>query len=354
MQQVKLNIGVVGYGYWSPKVVQGFIRTGDACIYAICEKDEAKHAVIRAEVPGVTVYRKFEEMLQDPKVEAVIITTTVSSHYRIAKAALMADKHVLVEKPMTEDVWQADELISLAKAKNKTLMVDHTFLFMPAIQELKKIIDGGELGKVHTVLGNRSNLGLFQKDVDVLIDLAPHDFSIIYYLFNEEPNKITSIGTAPIKHKYHTKKYNGVACTSLQYKSGLFVHFIHSWLAPIKDRRMIFIGDKKMAVFDMLDKEGSLKIYDTSVDVLHDADPYGTWFSYAQNGYRVVDLPQLPGDDIQRMAQEFVDAIRQNREPITSGFLGKVVVKNLSMARGSNIFTKIHDQTKKIFKKLKK
>lgn len=337
----KLKLGIVGYGYWSPKVINGFLKTDGGEVFAICEKDKAKWDSIKEHVPNIVIYQNYEQLVQDPNIDAIVITTTVSSHYRIAKAALLAGKHVLVEKPMTEEVWQSDKLIAIAKKKDRTLMVDHTFLFMPAIRALKGVIDSGELGKVHTVLGNRSNLGLFQKDVDVVTDLAPHDFSILYYFFNEEPYKVIATGNAPVKHVLHKKKYNAVSSTTLLYMSGLYVHFIHSWLAPIKDRRMIFVGDKKMAVFDMLDQTGVLKIYDTCVNVLQDANPYGAWFSYTQGEHRVVDVPKLEGDDIQRMAQEFIDSIREHRQPITDGYLGRIVVNNLAQVKHDNIFKKV-------------
>jgi predicted dehydrogenase len=343
-----LRLGVVGYGYWSPKVISGFKNANGAQVFAICEKDEAKWDVIRSQIPEVKIYKRFEELLQDKEIDAIVITTTVSSHYRIAKAALESDKHVLVEKPMTEYVWQADHLIDLSIKKGLVLMVDHTFLFMPAIRALKQLIDQDELGKVHAVLGNRSNLGLFQKDVDVLYDLAPHDFSILYYLFKEEPKQICVSGHSPIKHKLQKRFYNAISVTSLKYKSGLFVNFIHSWLTPIKDRRMIFIGDKKMAVFDMLDKEGQLKVYDTKVDFIHDANVYGNWFNYTNNNYRVVDLENLGGDDLQRMAQEFIDCINQKRRPVTDGELGKTVVRTLE--RIQNLGERNYQRYWRIFK----
>lgn len=330
----KLKLGVVGYGYWSPKVINGFLKTNKAEIYSICEKDENKHTEIRKQIPNVKIYLNYEKMMEDELVEAVVVTTTVSSHYRIGKLALEKGKHVLLEKPITEYLWQAEELINLARRRNKVLMVDHTFLFMPAIMKLKEIIASGELGVVHTVTGNRSNLGLLQKDIDVVADLAPHDFSILYYLFNEEPQKIIATDHTPIEHPYQNKKHSVISSTSLYYRSGLFVNFIHSWISPIKDRRMCFIGDKKMAVFDMLDKEGQLKIFDTKINLLH-GDKYGPWFSYDQGSYRIVDLGVQEGDDIQRMANEFIDCINESREPRTNGILGKVVVNTLRKVEAS-------------------
>ncbi len=324
-----LKVGVVGYGYWSPKVINGFNNVKGAEVFAICEKDKNKHDSIRTQIPNVKIYLHFQELIDDSQIDAIVVTTTVSSHYRIGKATLMAGKHLLLEKPMTEEVWQAENLINIAQKKKKILMVDHTFLFMPSIKALKRIIDSGELGYVHSVVGTRANLGLFQKDTDVVYDLAPHDFSIMYYLFNEIPQNVVTSGTAPIVHKYHKRSFNSISNVTLNYKSGRFVNLLYSWLTPIKDRRMIFVGDKKMCVFDMLDKEGVLKIYDTKVEVINDAGPYGSWFNYQNGEYRVVDIEKQEGDDLQRMAQEFVDSINEKRQPITDGNLGKIVVQTL-------------------------
>jgi dTDP-4-amino-4,6-dideoxygalactose transaminase/predicted dehydrogenase len=331
-----IRLGIVGYGYWSPKVMNGFKNANSAQLYAICEKDKGKWPDIEKSYPGIKIYLNFEELVKDENVDAIVITTTVSSHYRIAKASLLANKHVLVEKPMTEEVWQAEELINLAKKQNKTLMVDHTFLFMPAVRALKKIIDSNELGKIHSIVGTRANLGLIQKDVDVVKDLAPHDFSIMYYLFGEEPGSVKVSGSAPITHKYHRNKINSISNVSLKYRGGRYINLLYSWLAPIKDRRMVFIGENKMCVFDMLDKEGQIKIYDTKVEVLHDANPYGSWFNYINGNYKIVELEKLEGDDLKRMAQEFIDSINQKREPLTNGVMGKVVVRTLKRIENVN------------------
>lgn len=332
----KLRIGVVGYGYWSPKVMNGFKNNYDtAVVYAICEKDKNKWSDIEKNYPGIKVFLNFEEMVKDSNIDAIVITTTVSSHYRIAKASLLAGKHVLVEKPMTEEVWEAEELINIAAKEKKTLMVDHTFLFMPAVRALKILVDSGELGRVHSVVGTRANLGLVQKDVDVVHDLAPHDFSILNYLFNEEPETILTTGTAPILHKFHKKKINAISSVTMKYKSGLYVNLFYSWLSPVKDRKVYIIGDKKMAVFDMLDKEGQLKVYDTKIEKIIDADPYGAWFNYKNGECKVIDLGKSEVDDLTRMAKEFIISIVEKREPVTSGDLGKKVVRSLKKSANS-------------------
>lgn len=331
----KLRIGVVGYGYWSPKVMNGFKNVKECDLYAICEKDKNKWEAISSQYPSIKIFLNFEELVKDPQIDAIVITTTVSSHYRIAKASLLAGKHVLVEKPMTEEVWQAEELNNLAKKKNRVLMVDHTFLYMPSVRALKKVVDSGELGEVHSVVGTRANLGLVQKDIDVVADLAPHDFSIMYYLFGEEPVSVETTGTAPIVHKYHKKKVNSISSVTLRYRSGKYVNLLYSWLSPVKDRKVFVMGTEKVAVFDMLDKEGQLKVYDTKVETIDDADPYGSWFNYKTGSVRVVDIEQSEGDDLTRMAKEFVFSVIENRCPFTDGELGKIVVRGLKKSENS-------------------
>lgn len=331
----KIKVGVVGYGYWSPKVINGFKNVQEASVYAVCEKDKSKHELIKSQLPNVKIYLHYKELVEDVDIDAIVVTTTVSSHYRIAKEALKAGKNVLLEKPMTEEVWEAEELISLAKDKNKILMVDHTFLYMPAVRALKKVIDSGELGEIKSIFGNRTNLGLIQKDVDVVYDLAPHDFSILDYLLEEIPEEIIKVGTASVIHKYHKKNIDSISNVTLKYKSGKFVNLFYSWLSPVKDRKVFVIGSEKMAVFDMMDKEGQLKVYDTKVALI-EGDQYGPWFEYKNGNYRIVDLGKVEGDDLTRMAKEFIFSIIEKRLPMTDGEVGKSVVRSLKRAANYN------------------
>ncbi len=326
---MSVNICLVGYGYWGSRIINGFLKAKNANVVAICEKNATNTQLALQKFPNIKVYEDFELMLADKNIQAVVITTPPETHYLLAKKALLAEKHVLVEKPMTKTVSESEDLIKIASDSNKNLMVDLTFLYMPAVRELKKVVDSGELGDVHTVYGNRSNFGLLQKDVDVLYDLAPHDFSILYYLFNKEPKDIVCIGNAPIKHGLQSRRFNSYSMTILKYESGLFVNFIHSWLSPVKNRQMIFMGDKKTAIFDMLDTRGVLKVYDSSIELNDTLEYNSPWFKYNNNGFRIVDIPEIEGDDLQRVAQEFVDSVLENRKPFTDGEVGKVVVKNL-------------------------
>lgn len=332
----KIKVGVVGFGYWSPKLINGFKNTKKADIVAVCDKDEARWESILEAVPGVRLYKHYEEMVQNPDMDAVVITTTVSSHYRIAKAALLAGKHVLIEKPMTETFSQARELERLARKKKLTLMVDHTFMFSPAVRQLKKMIDGGAIGNVHTVIGSRMNLGLFQKDIDVVYDLAPHDFSILFFLFPEIPTRIHVESHAPIQHPHIASHLASVAHTTVHYPNKM-AHFTHTWLSPVKDRRILIIGEKGAIVYDMLNQTAPVQMFGTRVEINIPEEPYGSYFNYINSEPTNIPLPEEEGDDLQRVAQHFIESVQSDgkQEPITGAEFGSAVVYMLTKASKS-------------------
>ncbi len=332
----RLRVAFVGFGYWSPKLMNGFRTTGKADIVAICEKDESRWPAIKQALPELRIFRHYEEMVRDPNIDAVVITTVVSSHFRIARAALAAGKHVLVEKPMTETVAQAEELVELATKQGCILMVDHTFMYSPAVRVLKEVIQSGTIGAVHTVVGARTNLGLFQKDVDVVYDLAPHDFSIMYYLFGDIPSRVHVESSRPIRHPRQPHALAAIAFTTLQYPHRV-AHFIHSWLSPIKDRRIVLVGDKGMAVYDMLDQTAPVRVFDSHIDILEAKQPYDPYFAHASGEGKAIAIPVAEGDDLSRVAAEFIAAIGEGREALTSGTFGLAVVQMLAQTGGKGL-----------------
>ncbi len=331
MNQDLIRIGVVGFGYWSPKIINGFNNTHRADVVAICEKNEERWGGIKTALPGVQLYKNYTEMVTSPDVDAVVITTTVSSHYRIALSALKAGKHVLIEKPMAETLPQARNLANLALQSSLTLMVDHTFLFSPTVNVLKDFISRGEAGNIHTVIGARMNLGLFQKDVDVVYDLAPHDFSILQYVFNEKPISVKSWGSSPVGHPLLKKDIMSVAQTRVEYRDRV-AYLTYTWLSPVKDRKMMFVGDKGAVVYDMLNKEQQLTFYRGGVNTRDAKNPHDAYFEYITAEPECIPVPHQEGDDLQRVAHHFIDVIfGKHKEPLSNAVFGAEIVSMLAM-----------------------
>ena len=317
-----INIGVLGYGYWGPNIVRNLVSLPQASVSWICDLNPKVLTMIPRQYPTIKTTKNIDDVFGDPKTHAVVIVTPPSTHFALAKAALRAGKHVLVEKPMTQTVKESKSLISLARAKKKILMVDHTFLYTPAVRKLKEIIDRGTLGRVFYVDSVRTNLGLFQKDSNVVSDLAVHDFSIMDYLFGKPPSSVRATGLQHIVLAQET-----VAYIRARYPGDLFLHCHVSWLSPIKIRRMIFVGTKKMAVYDDIEPSEKIKIYDKSVSV-----------TTLHVGYRSGNaiVPKLGVEEgLFGVVSEFVRSIRTGREPLTGGTQGLLVVRCIETATKS-------------------
>lgn len=324
-----LRVAVIGYGYWGPNIVRNLVLLPQASVSWVCDINPKTLTTIPRQYPTIGVTKRIEDVFSDKKTDAVIIVTPPSTHFSLAKAALEAGKHVLVEKPMTQTASESRKLIALARTKRKTLMVDHTFLFTPAVAKLREIIRRGVLGRVFYVDSVRTNLGLFQKDSNVIADLAVHDFSIADYLFGQMPTGIAATGISQKELHQET-----VAHIAISYGQTLFVHSHVSWLSPIKIRRMIFVGTKKMAVYDDMEPSEKIKIYDKSVSVARDPKQ-----SYALRvGYRsgAASVPRLGVEEaLTGVVREFVRAVRTGRPPRTGGTQGLLVVRCISAATKS-------------------
>ena len=317
-------VAVVGAGYWGPNLIRNFLSQTELSGVIACDTSQSRLEVVRRQFPSVECCTDFWEILQRPEVEAVAIATPVRLHFPMAKAALQADKHVLVEKPMAGSVDQARELVDLAAAKNRTLMVDHTFIFTGVVDKIGALVGAGELGDFYYIDSVRVNLGLFQNDINVIWDLAPHDLSIVSHLLSRPAVVVRAIGQS------HTDRgLVDVAHVHVEYEGGMAAHFHLSWLSPTKIRQMVLAGSKRMIVWNDLEQAEKIRVYDRGVEVtqVNREDQYKM-----QYGYRMGDvwLPHVDATEaLKRMTSHFVDCYRSGKRPITSGTEGLEVVRVL-------------------------
>ena len=327
-----INIGVIGYGYWGPNVARNFHAATGANLTAISDVSEKRLVLAQNQYPFIKVLKDPMELIRSTDADAVAIVTPVFAHYEMAKEALLAGKHIFVEKPFTSTSAQARELIDLAAKKGLKIMVDHTFLFTGAVRKIKKVIDSGELGKLLFYDSVRVNLGLFQHDVNVIWDLAPHDLSIMAHLIDKKPVALAAHGSV-----HFEGKYEDIAYVSIEFEgNGFIAHFHVNWLSPVKIRKALISGDKKMLVWDDLDPDEKVKIYDRGVDVkssnggknkngIHDL-----LVSYRSGD---VHIPKLEATEaLKAEAQYFVECIEKNEEPFNNGQAGLQVIRLLEAA----------------------
>jgi predicted dehydrogenase len=324
-----INIGVVGYGYWGPNLVRNFAEAGGVNLAAVADLDPAKLEAVRKRFPAVRTTTRYQDILEDPAIDAVAIATPVNTHFELGLAALRAGKHLWLEKPMTETVEQASQLVQEADQRKLVLLVDHTFLYTGAVRKIGEIIKTGELGRVLYYDSTRINLGLFQRDVNVISDLAVHDFTILDYLLGEHPAAVSASG---VNHFPGTPE--NLAYITLFYGSGTIAHLNVSWLAPLKVRSILIGGDRKMVAYDDLEPSEKVKIYDKGVSFTDDP----AQIHEMRVGYRTGDMwaPKLDGREALRVeAEHFVDCIVNGHAPQTDGRLGLRVVELIDAASNS-------------------
>lgn len=324
-----INIGVVGYGYWGPNLVRNFAELNTARVHTVVDLNPAMLEIVNKRFPATRTTTDFQEMLRDPEIDAVAIATPVNTHFSLAMAALKAGKHVWLEKPMAETSLQARSLADEAEKRGLVLHVDHTFIYTGAVRKIKDLISSGALGKVLYFDSTRVNLGLFQRDVNVISDLGVHDFSILDYLFEEHPIAVSASG---INHFPGTPE--NLAYITLFYESGLIAHANVSWLAPVKVRQILIGGSDKMITYDDLQPSEKLKVYDKGVSFTDDPKK----IHEMRVGYRTGDMwaPKLDGSEALRVESEhFVDCILTGKTPITDGRLGMRVVEIIEAATSS-------------------
>jgi predicted dehydrogenase len=322
------TIAIVGYGYWGPKLVRNFIQNGAFARIVVCEENPERLARALRENPGVVGRASFAEVLADEAVAAVALATPVGTHHPLARAALAAGRHVLVEKPLATTHADACELVELAAARRRVLMVDHTYVYHPAVERIRELVRAGELGRLHYIDSTRINLGLFQHDVNVIWDLAVHDLSIINTLVDERPIRVQAIGAS------HTSSpLENIGILTLRYASDLFAHINCSWVSPVKIRHMLIGGDRRMIVYDDLDANEPVKIYDSGVVARTDEERHRLLFDYRIGDVRSPRIP--PREALANLVAAFVAAIRDGATPRSDGRFGADTVKILEAAQRS-------------------
>ena len=324
-----INIAVVGYGYWGPNLVRNFVETDEVQVKIVADLDSTRLAQVQRRYPGIQTTTRFSDILNDPEIDAVAIATPVSTHFELGMAALKAGKHLWLEKPMTETAIQAKRLANEAEARDLVLLVDHTFLYTSAVRKVADLLHSGELGSLHYYDSTRINLGLFQKDVNVVSDLAVHDFSILLHLMKDRPVALSASGM-----KHFPGSPENLAYVTMFYDSGFIAHSNVSWLSPVKVRQIFLGGSEKMVVYDDLEPSEKIKIYDTGVDLITDPEQ----IHEMRIGYRTGDMwsPKLSITEALKVeAEHFVDCIVNKRKPDTDGWLGAEVVQLIEAATSS-------------------
>ncbi len=324
-----IGVGVIGYGYWGPNMVRNFSEIAEARVVAVCERDAERRALVERRYPSVRTTADRSELLADPDIDAVVIATPVDSHFPLALEALQAGKHVLVEKPMTESAEQGERLIDEAARRNLVLLVDHTFIYTGAVQKTRELVESGVLGDIYYYDSTRINLGLFQHDVDVIWDLATHDLSILDHVLDARPVAVSATGTSHVPGSPEN-----VAYITVYFDGNTIAHVNVNWLSPVKLRRTLIGGTKKMVVYDDLEPSEKIKVYDTGITLTD--DPRQIYNMLV--GYRTGDMwaPKLNGTEALRAeAGHFVDCVLGRAKPITGGDMGLRVVRLAEAATAS-------------------
>ena len=329
---LSIRIAVIGVGYWGPNLIRNFAELDDAQVVACSDLSQERLNKIAKRYRGVKCVSEYEQLLRDPGIDAIVVATPVSTHYSIARAALDHGKHVMIEKPLTDSSEHALDLIERAKAAQLVLMVDHTFIYTNAVRKMRDLIESGELGTVLYFDSVRVNLGLFQKDINVIWDLAPHDLSIMDYLLDCEPIAVSAIGAS-----HAGNGLANIAYLTLRFPNNVLAHFHVNWLAPVKIRQMLLGCSKKMVVYDDVEPTDKIRVYDKGI-VLNGSAGSAEKRYQALVGYRTGDvlIPKIDTTEaLQRVAQEFVSSIQENRTPLTDGLAGYRVVRYLEAAQRS-------------------
>ena len=326
----KVKLGVIGCGYWGPNLIRNFLQVSGAKVVFACDKDKKRLNRMRALYPSISLTTNFEGILKE-KIDAVVISTPASQHFQIAKKALKKGKHVLVEKPFVLSSKEAKELINLAKEKKKILMVDHTFEYTKAVERIKKMIAADELGRIYTVNMVRVNLGIFQKDYNVIWDLAYHDVSILLYLFKKLPTSVIAVGQDFIQGGVEDSAY-----VILKFPNKMLALLHISWLAPRKIRQVTFVGSKKMLIYDDLEATDKLVVLDKGVKISQKKLPkmayYETFSEFISYAYKHGDsfIPRIENrEPLLEVAEHFIESVSKNKKPKSSGEEGLRVVKVL-------------------------
>ncbi|MFD3002754.1 Gfo/Idh/MocA family protein [Pontibacter toksunensis] len=323
-----VNVGIIGYGYWGPNLVRNFYAANDCCVKAVADARPERLQQLEKVFPSIRGVKDAREIIYDPGIDAVVIATPVSTHFTLARKALAEGKHVLIEKPMASSVEEAELLINLAEQKGVLLMVDHTFLYTGAVEKMRQLVDGQELGNIKYLDSTRINLGLFQSDINVLWDLAPHDISILNYIVDERPYSINATGIT------HTNNnIENIAYLTVNYASGFIAHFNCSWTSPVKVRMMLIGGDQKMILYNDLEPTEKIKVYDTGYSYSNDEEKKRVLVDYRTGDIHVPKLATT--EALLGMANDFISSVQEKKQPKSSCHLGLDVVRILEASNKS-------------------
>jgi len=324
-----LNIGVIGYGYWGPNLVRNFVESEHTQVLGVADKAATRRHLVEARYPHIQTTSDMRELLANPTIDAIVVATPVSSHFELAMEALKAGKHVLVEKPLASSSEQSERLIDEAARRKLTLMVDHTFVYTSAVRKIAELLAKGEIGQPYYYDSVRINLGLFQHDVNVLWDLAVHDLSIMQYVLRGDPVAISATGMS-----HFAANSENIAYLTLFFPDNLIAHIHVNWLAPVKVRRTLIGGSRRMLIYDDVEGSEKVKVYDKGI---HVSDTPESVHQFRVN-YRAGDMwaPQIDNTEALKVeVEEFVNAIASGREPLTGGEAGLKVVRILEAATNS-------------------
>src|SRR6202795_320841 len=322
-----IKFGVIGYGYWGPNIVRN-LRALESCqVVGICDQTPAARKRIEEANPGIPVHSEASELIKSPDVDAIAVVTPVWTHYELAKAALENGKHVFVEKPFTSTTAQGEELINLAVQKNLQIMVDHTFLFTGAVRKIQKLLKDGTLGKLYYYDSTRVNLGVFQHDCNVIWDLAPHDLSIMNHLLNKEAEAISATGQG------HLNGHEDIAFMTVYFPDNVIAHINVNWLSPVKIRTTLIGGEKKMLVWNDLEADEKIRVYDKGVHITSQEGLYELLVNYRSGDMWAPQIEQV--EALRLELGYFVECIAKDETPFNDGVAGLRVVKILQAANES-------------------
>jgi predicted dehydrogenase len=321
-----VTIGQVGLGHWGPNVLRNFVKLPDSRVKVCCDLDEQALAKIRASYPEVQTTDDYSRLLDDPELDAIVVTASATAHYRLAKAALERSKHVFVEKPLALDVAEAQELVALAGERDRRLMVGHLLLYHPAVRQLKTYIEQGELGDLRYIYSQRLNLGQVRRDENAMWSLAPHDISVALFLLGQEPVAVSAQGRDFLRTGIHDLVF-----VTIHFGNGSLAHCHVSWLDPHKVRRFTVVGSQKMAVFDDMAPREKLRIFDQGVDF-----PDVTYNDLHTLRFGDIFIPRIDmREPLALECQHFLTCIREGQAPLTDGQNGLAVLRVLAAAQRS-------------------
>ena len=323
-----LKMAAVGCGYWGPNLIRNFNNHPDVELVTICDLDEGRREHMSQLYPHAKVTAELDDVINDQSVEAVVVATPVSTHFALGMAVLESGKHLFIEKPMAASAEECRQLEEAAKARQLQVMVGHTFLFVPAVRMIRDLIAQGELGDIYYVNIQRVNLGIFQKDVNVVWDLVPHDVAMLNYLFDSTPTRVSATGQCFVQRE---KDLEDVAFVTLEYPGGQVAHLHVSWLDPNKIREATFVGSKKMIVYDDVAMTDKVRIYDKGVDVMPHYDGFGEFhLAYRHGDILIPKIDQV--EPLKVETSHFVNCGAGNETPLSNGALGLQVVEVLEKA----------------------